>query len=144
MFITTTTTTGKRNGPSLNVANDYSLKTRRLFVTNKNTKINFLLINFLTGANLYVYSRKFIRGQRYKSDYELSAANGTIIKTYSTELLILNFGLRLDFTWSFVVAYVSKPIIGSDFLSSYELLVDLRNNKLIDQITNLSTRGRCI
>jgi len=50
----------KRNGPSLNAANDYGLKIHCLFVTDKNTKINFLID---TGIDLCVYSRKFIRGQ---------------------------------------------------------------------------------
>jgi len=86
------------------------LKTRRLFVTDRNTKINFLID---MGADLCVYPRKFIRNSRYKSDYELSAANKTIIKTYDTELLILNLGLRRDFTWRFVVADVSKSTIGA-------------------------------
>jgi len=58
-------------------------------------------------------------------------------------LLILNFGLRRDFTWRFVIADISESIIGANFLF-YGLLVDLRNYKLIDQITNMSTRGQCI
>jgi len=74
------TTTGKRNGPSLNVASNYDLKTHYLFITNQNTKINFLVD---TRADLCVYPRKFIRSQQFKSDYELSAANETVIRTYS-------------------------------------------------------------
>jgi len=59
-----TTTTGKWNGPSLNTANDYGLKTRRLFETDKYTKINFLID---TGADLCVYPNKFIPRQLYYS-----------------------------------------------------------------------------
>jgi len=51
-----TTTTGKRNGPSLNATNDYGLKTRRLFVTDKYTKINFLIG---TGANVFIQKTLF-------------------------------------------------------------------------------------
>jgi len=72
------TTTKKRNGPSLNAANDYGLKTCRLFVTDTYTKINFFID---IGADLYIYPKTFIRRQLYKSDYELPAANGTIINT---------------------------------------------------------------
>jgi len=97
-----------------------------------------------TGADLCVYLRKFIREQRYKSDYELFAANGTVIKTYGTELLTLNFSLRRDFTWRFLVTDVSKPIIRADFLFSYGLLIDLRNNQLVDQVINLRATERCI
>jgi len=49
-------------------------------------------ISLLTLKLICVYSRKFIRGERYKSDYEFSAANGEVMKTYGTELLTLNFG----------------------------------------------------
>jgi len=39
---------------------------------------------------------------------------------------------------------MSRPIIGADFFAFYGLLVDLRNNRLIDQITNLITPERCV
>jgi len=114
--------------------------TRRLFVTDRETRISFLID---TGADLCVYPRKLIRGSRQKSNYELSAANGTTIYTYGTESLTLNFGLRRVFVWRFVVADVSKPIIGADFLSFYGLLVDLRNGRLVDGTTSLTVQGRC-
>nr|XP_012219343.1 PREDICTED: uncharacterized protein LOC105670401 [Linepithema humile] len=85
-----------------------------------------------------------VRGPRQRSTYELSAANGTTIFTYGTETLQLNFGLRRAFSWRFVVADVSRPIIGADFLAHYGLLVDLRGSRLIDQVTSLTARGRCI
>lgn len=78
---------------------------------------------------------------RTKSAYELSAANGTVIATYGTITLSLNLGLRRDFTWRFVVADVVKPIIGADFLAHYGLLVDIRNQRLHDQITQLTSIG---
>ncbi|KOC61824.1 hypothetical protein WH47_06162 [Habropoda laboriosa] len=77
-----------------------------------------------------------IRDPISKTGYELSAANGTPIATYGTKTLTLNLGLRRDFTWRFVVADVSKPIIGADFLAHYGLLVDIRNQRLIDQFNS--------
>lgn len=41
-------------------------------------------------------------------------------------------------TWIFTIADVSKPIIGVDFLSHYQLLVDCRNQRLIDNVTSLT------
>jgi hypothetical protein len=38
--------------------------------------------------------------------------------------LSLNFGLRRDFTWRFVVADVTRPIIDVEFFSYFGLLVD--------------------
>jgi hypothetical protein len=40
-----------------------------------------------------------------------------------------------------VVADVQLPIIGVDLLSHYGLLVDCRNNHLLDGVTSLSTPG---
>jgi len=81
-----------------------------------------------------------VRGPRQKSAYELSAANGTTIFTYGTEILTLNLGLRRAFVWRFIIADVSGPIIGADFLAYYGLLVDLKNSRLVDQVTS----ARCI
>jgi hypothetical protein len=46
--------------------------------------------------------------------------------------------LSRDFTWRFVVADVTRPIIGVDFRSHFGLLVDCRNNRLLDGVTSLS------
>lgn len=80
-----------------------------------------------------------IREQRATTDYQLFAANGTIIPTYGWMDLHLNLGLRRMFRWRFVVADVSKPIIGVDFLSFYNLLVDVRHQRLVDSLTSLSS-----
>ena len=53
----------------------------------------------------------------------------------------MNLGLRRDFTWRFVIADVDLPIIGLDLLSHYGLLVDCRNNRLLDGVASLSTPG---
>jgi hypothetical protein len=52
--------------------------------------------------------------------------------------LSLNLGLRRDFTWRFVVADVTQPIIGDDFLSHYGLVVDFKYKRLLDSVTSLS------
>ena len=75
--------------------------------------------------------------QSRSTTYKLYAANGTEINTFGTKELNLNLGLRRNFYWKFIVASVSKPIIGADFLSNYGLLVDLKNRKLIDTVTSL-------
>jgi len=40
-----------------------------------------------------------------------------------------------------VIADVDLHIIGVDLLSHYGLLVDCRNNRLLDEVTSLSTPG---
>lgn len=78
-----------------------------------------------------------------KSKFDLIAANNTIIHTYGPILLSLNLGLRRNFTWNFIIADVSKPIIGVDFLSYYNLMVDCKNQRLLDGTTTLSVAAIC-
>lgn len=119
-------------------ASEPSPSPRRLFITDRTSQTQFLID---TGADLCVYPRSAVPDRRVKSDYVLSAANGTPINTYGTITLSLNFGLRRDFIWRFVIAEVSKPIIGVDFLSHYNLLVDVRNQCLLDGVTRLTAHG---
>lgn len=91
-----------------------------------------------TGSDLCVFPRTLLRQHRTRTDYQLFAANGTIISTYGWVQLELNIGLRRAFNWRFVVTDVSKPIIGKDFLSFYNLLVDCRRHRLVDGVTTLS------
>lgn len=107
----------------------------RLFVTDRTTKTQYLVD---TGSDLCVFPRSKVPGRREKTNYELSAANGTTIKTYGYVNIKLNLGLRREFNWQFVIADVTKAIIGVDFLSHYNLVVDCRNKRLIDGETTLS------
>lgn len=71
----------------------------------------------------------------------LFAANGTEIKTFGEKRLLLSLGLRRQLYWTFVVADVSCPIIGADFLRHYGILVDVRRGKLIDSETKFEVNG---
>ena len=74
-------------------------------------------------------------------DITLVATNGTPIPTYGQRLLQLDLGIRRCFQWPFVVADVRRPIIGADFLSYFNLLVDMRRKRLVDGETTLSAAG---
>ena len=111
----------------------------RLFVLDRNSKVQFLVD---TGADLCVFPHTLTRRRRSKTDFDLYAANNTIIHTYGLDTLTLDLGLRRDFTWRFIVADVSKPILGIDFLHLYGLLVDVRNRRLKDDLTSLNTVGQ--
>jgi hypothetical protein len=110
--------------------------TDRLFVTDKNSKRRFLID---TGSDLCVYPRKFIPQRRSRVNNDLYAANGNTIHTYGWLSLSLNLGLRREFTWRFVVADVTEPLIGADFLTHFGLLVDCRNSRLLDHVMSLFT-----
>lgn len=108
----------------------------RLFVTDRVTKIQFLVD---TGSDLCVFPRSACKEQRPQTHFTLFAANGSPIATYGSINFVLNLGLRREFVWGFIVADVSKPIIGVDFLSFYNLMVDCRNGRLVDNSTSLSS-----
>ena len=63
----------------------------------------------------------------------MAAANGTPIRTYGTRYVEVCFGGR-HFGWDFVMAAVSTPILGADFLCAFRLLVDVTNCRLIDAV----------
>lgn len=72
----------------------------------------------------------------------LFAANGTKIAIYGEKRINLNLGLRRSYEWTFVIADVNQPIIGADFLRHYDLLVDMKRNRLIDRTTNIEAIGK--
>ncbi|CAK9832763.1 Transposon Ty3-I Gag-Pol polyprotein [Anthophora retusa] len=133
------TAAGKRTSQSLNTAVGDGLVTRRLFVTDATSKTSFLVD---TGADVCVFPRSRVREKREKCTYKLYAANGSVISTYGTILLTLDLRLRRAFTWRFVVADVEHAIIGMDFLVYYGLLVDARNQRLVDNTTTMTYPGR--
>lgn len=117
-------------------ADDCPNKTGRLFVTDRRSKVQFLVD---TGSDLCVIPRSTFPERRAKTDFQLCAANGSNINTYGSVQLCLNLGLRRDFVWQFIIADVTKAIIGVDLLSFYNLVVDIRNQRLIDNTTNVYT-----
>lgn len=117
-------------------AGDAGIKSSRLFITDRNTKLKFLID---TGADISVLPKSFNTAGVHASKYVLFAANGTPMSTYGNKNITLNLGLRRPYAWSFIITDVNKPIIGADLLQYYGLIVDLRNNRLVDNITSLSS-----
>ncbi|GFW88433.1 hypothetical protein TNCV_3552031 [Trichonephila clavipes] len=64
--------------------------------------------------------------------------------TLGTKMLKLDLGLRPQFTWSFIIANVSKAIIETDFLKKFGFLVDLKRKCHIDPLTSLSSFGKIV
>ena len=48
-------------------------------------------------------------------------------------------GLRREFPWYIIVADVTNPLLGFDFLSHHNLLVDCKRRRICDPSTSLST-----
>ena len=100
------------------------------------SKLEFLLDS---GADISVLPKSVLRDKKISDSqgFVLVAANGTKIKTFGSKLLLLSLGLRRKFHHSFVIADVEYPIIGADFLSKFNLILDFEQRKLRDSLTDL-------
>lgn len=85
-----------------------------------------------TGADVSVLPLSSNSSDIKPTATKLYAANGSSIKVLGERRVCLDFGLPRKFYWTFLIADVTSPIIGADFLRFYDLLIDLRQNRLID------------
>ena len=84
-----------------------------------------------TGAEVSVFPASGADARCGSPGSPLYAANGTQIRTFGTRSITLVLcGKR--YTWPFVIADVSRPLIGADFLKRHGLLVDLPHRRLLD------------
>ena len=88
-----------------------------------------------TGAKISIFpatSRDTRTGP--SPDIRLEAANGSPIHTYGEREMKLAFNGK-TFSWMFIVADVTQPLLGADFLCAYNLMVDLKGQRLVDSST---------
>ena len=127
---------GKLIDPSVLATTDKGLQSCRLSVTDRKSGFRFLIDS---GATVSVLPKPNTKCE--PKDVVLHAANGTRIHTYGFKTLKLDLGLRREFVWTFLLADVSRPIIGADFIENFGLLIDLKNRRLIDSLTNIANIG---
>lgn len=118
-----------------------SSKELRLHIHDKGTHKKFLIDS---GSAVSIIPSKYLKHKLKKTDLILYAANTSLIHTYGTVAITLNLNLRRSFPWTFIVADVQEAIIGADFLTYYNLLIDLTNKQLIDSVTGLTTKGHIL
>ncbi len=83
------------------------------------------------------------KDQRKKAELKLYAANNNVIDTYGEKLMEITLSLKRSFPWRVIVADVSYPIIGTDFLAAHGLMSDLKGRRLVDSSTQLSSKAHC-
>lgn len=138
MHVSTNTNIGKRLQQSVTATPDCSSHICRLFyVTDTHQKGRFLVD---TGAEVSVVPPT-AKERLQPVSRHLQAANGSWIETYGQKSLTLSLGLRRTLQWVFLIADVNMPIIGADFLTHFDLLVDVKRQVLIDRTTSLSING---
>jgi cleavage and polyadenylation specificity factor subunit 1 len=84
-----------------------------------------------TGAEVSLFPATGADARLQAPGQPLFAANGSPIRTFGSRQLTLNLGLKRC-SWSFVLADVSRPLIGANFLRHHGLIVDLPNRRLLD------------
>ena len=68
----------------------------------------------------------------------LHGPDGKPIATFGTKLL--SFSLeKKQYSWNFIVAAVSRSLIGADFLIKHGILVDLKRKRLLGSCTDVTT-----
>ncbi|GFU90219.1 gag-pol polyprotein [Trichonephila clavipes] len=103
-----------------------SKHTNRLFLLDRKSGQKFLIDS---GSEIYVIPPSPTMNKSPQSNFSLFAANNTKIPAYGMVRKELNLGLRRPFIWTFIIADVSSPIIGADFLKHFNLLIDLKKKK---------------
>ena len=130
---------GKPAGQQLAATSSAGHQPSRLFyIADRSTCLKFLVD---TGAEVSAVPRSRAQRKYHQQGPSLQAVNNTTIATYGTCSLTLDLGLRRTFRWVFIIADISKPILGADFLKHYGLLVDMRSQRLTDSLTQLKVQG---
>ena len=90
-----------------------------------------------TGAQISIIPKSFLSGiVIYPTNISVISANAQNIECSGQAQLTININnLRRDFTWTFIIAETVKPLLGYDFLNHFGILVDCKNNRLIDTLT---------
>ncbi|GFX18785.1 hypothetical protein TNCV_3019421 [Trichonephila clavipes] len=113
-----------------------SQHTSRLFLLDRKSGQKFLIDS---GSEICVIPPSPTMNKPPQSNFSLFAANKTKIPAYGMVRKELNLGLKRPFIWTFIIADVSSPIIGADFLKHFNLLIDLKKKRLVDVETSLFT-----
>ncbi|CAB0015171.1 unnamed protein product, partial [Nesidiocoris tenuis] len=113
--------------------------TSRLFVIDRKSGLHFLVDS---GADVSIVPASKMKSTlTHNCDSKLYAANNTEIPTYGVRTLSVDLGLRRNFLWPFIVARTNKGILGADFLKKFNLIIDLKQRRLIDGETKLSIKA---
>ena len=115
-------------------------QSRLFYITDRASGPKFLID---TGVEVSVVPRSHTHRETQKSPC-LQAINNTLIPTYGIRLLTLNLGLRRTFKWVFIIADVSKAILGAGFLKHYGLLVGMKSHRLLHLFAPHSDIGKMI
>ncbi|GFV89040.1 transposon Tf2-6 polyprotein [Trichonephila clavipes] len=96
-------------------------------------------VNVTTISQPHISRRLFIKDKSSNTAFLIDTGSGR----GSRVVWVSDCGL-LCHRWPFLIASVSVPIIGADFLYNFNISPDLRNRKLIDNATKISTNCKLV
>ena len=102
-----------------------------LHAIDENSRRRFLVD---TGAKVSVYPASVSDIRSGRLGPPLEAANGTPIRSFGKRTIPLMFEGR-HYPWEFVIAKVTQPLLGADFLCAHNLMVDVKGQRLVDTKT---------
>ena len=113
---------GKQAGWVPVVASTFGLNDDLLFTWDKMSGSHFFL---LTRELESVFPTTGLETHTKQSGSPLVAANGSTSKTYKVCTISLCFTTK-KYKWGFIIAEVSRPLLGADFMLANLLLVDFK------------------
>ena len=126
---------GKLEGQAVNAA--FGLPLLRVTAQANHQPLKFIVD---TGAGVSLVPPSCLNGTIiHPSAVTITTASGQKLNVYGEATLdIVVPTLRRSFTWTFVVADVTEPLLGNDFLAHHSLVVDCGAQVLRDSTTLLS------
>ena len=119
---------GKRLSQLLGVASAGKSHSNTLSIFDTCTGEKYLVD---TGAEVSVFPASRRQRQSSTPTSPLTAANGSQIATWGKACITLNLGKEQLFKHEFILAEVTRPILGADFFTKHGLVIDLRRKRLL-------------
>ncbi|GFU78933.1 hypothetical protein TNCV_307741 [Trichonephila clavipes] len=83
-------------------------------------------VSEVVGASSTICAATTVPPPSQSSSCSVQPTMDSLVSLWNKEL---NLGLRRPFIWTFIIADVSSPIIGADFLKHFNLLIDLKKKR---------------
>ncbi|KRX36597.1 Retrovirus-related Pol polyprotein from transposon [Trichinella murrelli] len=132
---------GKRTARDLMAVGSSGKRVRCLFFVQKRSYGMRFLVDTGSDVSVVLYNAA-LRSQLHTADIpQLTAANGTRIDVVGSRELTVDLGFTRPMKWKFIVARIAQPILGADFLRHFNLLVDLKHQRLVDMTSWTFSNG---
>ena len=115
--------------PTSHILSRQNTRELGLHVLNHEAGTRFLVDS---GSILSLLPHSLVQQKSPLQALKLTAANGSSIATYGQHVRTIDLGLRRTFTWAFTVGDVKSAVLGADFLSHFDLVVNLKRRCVVD------------